>query len=470
MATQEGIIDSLVNYFDIMILGLSGMGKSTTADKLLMANPTGRNYLDGQQSGCGLDEKEGRVKADDISMWILSEKQQYEEERVRTRVKNLVFYRSLSDALKEVNDARDSEMNAFAATTECELLSNDTTEIRVLDVPGFFHNDILSQAEVPVATAQIESSNLELMRKILHIQAALRMNFRRLLYFLPMCGALKRKNPVLLSELKWITHFFGRSIFDSMVLVSTVSTHISLNEGMGDEEKCPQSVLDKSQAIFHEAMQDLFPQAGGEAPFKCPPIVFIAMTDSCERVLQKVQDAKVRNEDGLKLKVDRNTCVDCGMKTKLAHGKGVACYFNIECEEMPYSDSKCHPLLVPKFSSRIRYGFLRIFRRRAVLKGEICIACKKGPNSAGCMKVGTVLNRRSKRNITVDHNNEMTGEDEMDVKSLILRRECSGCDSPIVGIPSPMLAARHTNHSYQIFAYEESPRQPVETQTYYEEQ
>ena len=460
MATQADITDSLANYFDIMILGLSGMGKSTTADKLLMANPTDRNYLDGQQSGCGLDEDEGRVKADDISMWILSEKQQYGEERMRTRVKNLVFYRSLSDALKEVNQARDSSMNSFSSTKECELLSNETTKIRVLDVPGFFH----SQAGLTDASA-LDSRNLELMRKILHIQAAMRLKFRRLLYFLPIHGALMRENPILSTELKSIYHFFGRSIFESMVLVATVPTHISMNEGMPDEEKCPQYVLEKSQTAFYEAMKDMFPQACDERPLVVPPIIFIVMTDSCERTLEKVRDVQVHNKDGLQLKCDRNTCVDCGMKTTVVDGKGVACYFYNEDEAMPYSDSKCHPRLVPKLSSKIRHGFLSMFRRRAVLQGEICVGCKKGPNSPGCMKVGTVLNRRLRRNITVDHNNELTAEDDTENNTPI-SGEPTGRESPMVGNPSLVAVYNPTYHNIH---HQEPARQPMNTHNYFED-
>ena len=58
---QEGT-NSYSNHFDIMLIGRTGHGKSTTADKLLVANPTGKIYTcegtqnkdldDSESSGC----------------------------------------------------------------------------------------------------------------------------------------------------------------------------------------------------------------------------------------------------------------------------------------------------------------------------------------------------------------------------------------------------------------------------------
>ena len=42
---QAGIGESGINYYDIMVIGNTGQGKSTTADKILIANPDGRRYV-----------------------------------------------------------------------------------------------------------------------------------------------------------------------------------------------------------------------------------------------------------------------------------------------------------------------------------------------------------------------------------------------------------------------------------------
>ena len=49
-ATQQGIENSTIDYYDIMIIGKTGMGKSTTADKLLVANRDGHVHLGSQHS------------------------------------------------------------------------------------------------------------------------------------------------------------------------------------------------------------------------------------------------------------------------------------------------------------------------------------------------------------------------------------------------------------------------------------
>jgi len=45
MARQQGIEESRVDNYDIMVIGKTGQGKSTTTDKLLIAIPTGQDYI-----------------------------------------------------------------------------------------------------------------------------------------------------------------------------------------------------------------------------------------------------------------------------------------------------------------------------------------------------------------------------------------------------------------------------------------
>ena len=48
-AIPEGIEDNLIDYYDIMVIGRTGMGKSTTSDKLIMADLDGHNCHQGGQ-------------------------------------------------------------------------------------------------------------------------------------------------------------------------------------------------------------------------------------------------------------------------------------------------------------------------------------------------------------------------------------------------------------------------------------
>jgi len=81
-------------------------------------------------------EQDGQMKAEDLSLWILSEK----SEEANIHLKSLVYRRS-KDALHElVNKARNAgpDDQVFLPTSDCEVISNDATRVRVLDVPGFF--------------------------------------------------------------------------------------------------------------------------------------------------------------------------------------------------------------------------------------------------------------------------------------------------------------------------------------------
>lgn len=416
MAVQEGI--SIASYYDIMVLGRTGSGKSTTVDKLLIANPTGQNYLGGQQNEIVSDKNLGIIKSDDISMWILSEQKDSEEERVGTRLKNLAFFRTIENPHLEVNEARDMDqdktkdracgMNVFRRTEECELFSNETSKVRILDVPGFFGADA-------TAVADLGNSGVSLMRKVLEIQTAMTIKFRRILYFLPVRGELNRDDAILRLELKWMSHFFGKSIFKSMVLVATIPAYLSRQAGMPE---LPISEKEKSRRIFREVMNDVLQQAHAndhaDDPPNAPPVIFISMAESCESILEKVKGALVENDEGLELEFDPNTCINCGMKTAVIKGEKVACYFPTGgmSEAIPYDESLCHPAIVPRFSTYLRNPFW--FWRQVILKGEICVGCGKGPDSPGCMQVGKELKRMFRKPIKVDHNSKLTVHDDGD--------------------------------------------------------
>ena len=53
---QQGIEDSVVDYTDIMLIGRTGMGKSTTSDKLVIANLNNRDYRGEQYAEETLEE------------------------------------------------------------------------------------------------------------------------------------------------------------------------------------------------------------------------------------------------------------------------------------------------------------------------------------------------------------------------------------------------------------------------------
>jgi len=216
-------------------------------------------------------EQDGQLKAEDLSLWLFSDKLRKAETHIH--LKSLVYFRS-KDALHElVNKARNAGPNGqvFLPTSNCEVISNDTTRVRVLDVPGFFGCKSTGSSLSPLESLRnIGNDSLCIMRKILHVQTALGMKFQRILYFLPVRGPLERADAVLQSDLKVMAHFFGKSILQCMVLVATVSAHISMLP-IEEAQKFPEEVVRKIRHYFQEAMDSVFPQTPGE-PIHVPPM------------------------------------------------------------------------------------------------------------------------------------------------------------------------------------------------------
>ena len=129
---QQGIESSKINYYDMMVIGRTGMGKSTTVDKLLVANP--ENHEEAQHVHPEVEPSGERMRADNFTMWLISG----DVEAAEKRLKDMIFCRSIKPSHIEINESHE---RSSPATNQCELLSNETTKLRILDVPGFFGED-----------------------------------------------------------------------------------------------------------------------------------------------------------------------------------------------------------------------------------------------------------------------------------------------------------------------------------------
>ena len=397
---QEGV-DTIraMDYFDIMIIGKTGQGKSTTADKLLIANPTGENYV----------KKNIRLYNDedlqDLQLWWLPDDPDAQQ-RIFTRLKNLVDYRASVDSYPHVSinraHAHDSGegrpgMAVNRRTLKCELFSNETTKVRILDVPGFFSE--IPHDQLKTGYRHLKSSNqadLGTMRRIIRIQTVMQMRFKRILYFLPSRDTLELNDAAFQQELQLMYSHFGRAIFEVMVLVATLgpTTYRIVPESC--QVEMPTVELDRSRSIFQEALRAFIPE---NTP--SPPIIFVSLRETCESILQKVQRARVSDES-LQLQFSSSVCARCDMTVGVHNGERVAC---THCEDwssaQDYYESHCHPTLVPKYSSLEKFGkrlaaavksvLLERQWRWPELDDEICPFCQLEPGTRGCKMVGSVV-------------------------------------------------------------------------------
>ena len=207
---QEGADTSIkaLDYFDIMVIGKTGQGKSTTADKLLIANPQEKDYTE-------IKFVSDDQNLQDLQMWWLPNDPDAQE-RITTRLRNLVFYRASKAPHISVNEAHTyypdegrSGMAVNRRTLKCELFSNETTKVRILDVPGFF-SEIPPKALQTSAAAIANQADLGTMRRIIRIQTIMQMGFKRILYFLPSRDTLELNDSAFQQELQLMYTHFGR--------------------------------------------------------------------------------------------------------------------------------------------------------------------------------------------------------------------------------------------------------------------
>ena len=406
---QEPESDSV--YIDLLLLGKTGMGKSTTGDKLLAADPYDKNYIGKQQAGDEEVVKESTEKrqfsCDDITLWKLSSEGDYR--KAKERIKRIVFQRSIEGENIFDPDSEDVD----SVTKDCELLANETSRIRVLDVPGFFGSDTLTlvQGSAPVAglsflqqgAYNVQQANLGVMRQILRIQAEKGLIFRRILYFLPFRGPPDRADSVLQSELCVMKYFFGRAIFECMVMVATMPSSVSKKDIFSERD------FRKTKMVVRRALEMTFaPQEGNESTEAVPkppnpPIIYVSLEETGMDIYGKLTTLEVEHKEGLQLKFDEDACARCALKVGYYMKEKVVCIMddNGVQRRMAYDESLCHPLIIPKYSQLqkvvggiayiILLGIPKLLRASwpgFFNSDEECVSCKHPPGSQGCTKVG----------------------------------------------------------------------------------
>ena len=179
------------DYYDIVIIGKTGIGKSTLGNKLLQDSPTTSEqmmYSTQFNRGVGALDKCGIfpwfLTADDVSSSDLS---------ITARCRPLL-----------------------SITRSCQLVANENTKIRVLDTPP------LSNYFPKLGGASFEA-NLAICRWIVRelLDPNNKMSVERLLYFFPLRGILLTTDDDLFHQFKVMHHYFGSTVFKNMVVIAT---------------------------------------------------------------------------------------------------------------------------------------------------------------------------------------------------------------------------------------------------------
>ena len=430
-------------YYDILLVGRTGMGKSSTADKVMVINtpaipkqeqqarPVAESGGRPQKTKLAKEAKKKKKKSnklheiddthrekvqyENVTGWIISNDPD-EQENFNTRIKNIIFCRQTSEEIQphanidNLRNDKDLNDDVYKSSRSCQLLINEDSMIQILDAPGFFSPDFME------GTSNASDSNLAIVRHIVCIQALAGLRFKRILYFLPTPGPLKRADRTMQEEIQKMVKFFGVSIFKQMVLVGTAQKDITDATDIPRERKFKAERLEESREYFHEALVREFKEKGKNvARLPKPPIIFIAMTDTCEDILHMIISAKIDNDsdNGFKLEFNANTCFRCGIETGMKEDKTLIAEYRGPgaapwVDALPYEQTFCHPSMQSKYTTRSVFrGLARMFLFKWKFSEELCVSCNKAPGAMGCEKVFTMYEEEGYEPIEVNHTYEI---------------------------------------------------------------
>ena len=239
-------------YYDIIIIGNKGQGKSELSEKLVESKIFSKDVrsedtvLEGQFSGISVNS-------------------------------------NITEAGKNTSCAR-SEFSF-------NLKTNEKTKVRVLDTHGLNDSKFIDQDNATV--------NMQLLKSIVSFARDRNLRVRRVVYFLPKRAALDKADGSLQQELKLMCRYFGKEVFNVMVIIATNPA-----DERWQVQGFSESEIEQCQKVLRGCFDETAKKVPEMSSITCPPVIYLPKQENEADAIKKIKDAAVIVDSTLELPQD----------------------------------------------------------------------------------------------------------------------------------------------------------------------